>query len=72
MKANLIVVLVCAAVAMVGCGSLMKGKGATEASIKRFHQLYSDGKFDDIWEEAHPKFRMKAGGSRRPIVRPQP
>ena len=42
---------------MVGCGGLTKGKGASEASIDHFHQQYSDGKLDDIWKEAHAKFR---------------
>lgn len=40
-----------------GCGGLTKGKAAAENSIARFHQQYNDEKLDDIWKEAHVKFR---------------
>jgi hypothetical protein len=40
-----------------GCGGFIKGKAAAENSIAHFHQQYSDGKLDDIWQEAHAKFR---------------
>lgn len=40
-----------------GCGNFVKGKAAAENSMARFHQQYSDGKLDDIWQEAHAKFR---------------
>ena len=57
MKAKLTAVVACIALLLAGCGGLTKGKGASEAAIDHFHQLYSDGKLDDIWKEAHPKFR---------------
>jgi hypothetical protein len=40
-----------------GCRDLVKDKAAAENSIARFHQQCSDGKLDDIWQEAHVKFR---------------
>jgi hypothetical protein len=42
---------------LTGCEGLTKGKAASEAAIDHFHKLYSKGKLDDIWKEAHPKFR---------------
>jgi len=57
MRAKFAVFLACAAVIMTGCGGLIKAKAASEAAIHHFHQLLSDGKFEDIWEEASPKFR---------------
>jgi hypothetical protein len=40
-----------------GCGGLTKGKPAAEAAIGRFHQQMNEGRFEEIWNEAHEKFR---------------
>jgi hypothetical protein len=40
-----------------GCGGLTKGKPAAEAAISRFHQQMNEGRFEEIWNEAHEKFR---------------
>ncbi len=40
-----------------GCGGLTKGKGAAEQGIAHFHDLYNQSKFDQIWQDASPKFR---------------
>jgi hypothetical protein len=45
---------------LVGCGGLTKGKGAAEKAIARFHEQYNEGKLDDIWKEADPRFRAGA------------
>jgi hypothetical protein len=34
-----------------------------ESVIRRYHDLFNQGKFDDIWNEAHPEFRAKVGRS---------
>jgi hypothetical protein len=36
---------------------LTKGKPAAEAAIIRFHQQMNEGRFEEIWNEAHEKFR---------------
>jgi hypothetical protein len=51
------VALACIAIILVGCGGLTKGKAASEVAIDHFHQQYSDGKFEEIWKEAHSKFQ---------------
>jgi hypothetical protein len=40
-----------------GCGGLTKGKPAAEAAISRFHQNMNDGLYEEIWNQAHEKFR---------------
>jgi hypothetical protein len=57
MKVKLTISLACAVAILTGCGGLTKGKAASETAINHFHQLYSDGRLDDIWKEAHAKFR---------------
>lgn len=60
MKTKLTVTCACLALLLIGCGGITKGKAASEAAIDHFHQLYNEGKFDDIWNEAHPKFRNES------------
>jgi hypothetical protein len=40
-----------------GCGGLTKGKAAAEAAIILFHQQMNDGLYEEIWNQAHEKFR---------------
>lgn len=49
--------LACAVLALAGCSDITKGKSASEAAIARFHELYNEGRFGEIWDEAHPKLR---------------
>jgi len=53
----LMIAWMCAALLWTGCGGLIQGKAASEAAIQRFHQTYNEGRPDDIWIEAHAKFR---------------
>src|SRR5437868_3324336 len=46
-----------ATVVLVGCGGMTKGKPAAEKAIAHFHNLFNEGKLDDIWNEASPDFR---------------
>jgi hypothetical protein len=41
----------------IGCAGLARGKGAAEEAIGRFHELYNEGRLDDIWQDADPSFR---------------
>src|SRR5438105_417639 len=45
------------AVLFVGCGGFTKGKPAAERAVVQFHNLYNEGKLDDIWKEANQQFR---------------
>ena len=45
---------------LAGCGNLATGKPAAEKAIGRFHQLYNEGKLDQIWQESDPAFRAAA------------
>src|SRR5215471_4666202 len=45
------------AAALSGCGGFTTGKPAAEKAIAHFHDLYNEGKTEDIWEQADPKFR---------------
>jgi hypothetical protein len=47
-----IILVELAAVAMVGCGNLFKGKGAAQTAISDFHSLFNQGDFDGIWTNA--------------------
>ena len=42
---------------LLGCGGMTKGKPASEKAIVHFHDLYNQGKLDDIWKESDQKFR---------------
>lgn len=57
MRTLLTLLLGCAPLFLGGCGGLVKGKAAAETAIARFHDLYSQGKLDEIWKESHPKFK---------------
>jgi hypothetical protein len=57
MRTTLTLMLACTALFTGGCGGLVKGKGASDAAIAQFHQLYNEGKFDKIWKDAHSTFR---------------
>jgi Protein of unknown function (DUF4019) len=46
-----------AAVGLFGCGGMIKGKPAAERAIAHFHNLYNEGKVDEIWTDADPGFR---------------
>src|SRR6266571_2552681 len=46
-----------AAVLLLSCGGMTKGKPASEKAIVHFHDLYNQGKLDDIWKESDQKFR---------------
>jgi hypothetical protein len=52
-----IVSLIFAAGFLSGCGKLTQGKAAGEKAVADFHALYNQGKVEDIWKEADPKFR---------------
>jgi hypothetical protein len=43
--------------ALAGCGGFTKGKPAAENAIAHFHDLYNQGKLEDIWKQSDPKFR---------------
>ena len=45
------------AVALSGCGGFTQGKPAAEQAIAHFHDLYNEGKLNDIWEKADSQFR---------------
>jgi hypothetical protein len=55
MKALRIIVLL--AVVVTGCGKFTEGKATGERAIAHFHDLYNQGKIDDIWSEADSQFR---------------
>ena len=42
---------------LVGCGGFVKGKPAAERAIAQFHDSFSQGKLEDIWNGADPQFR---------------
>jgi len=46
------------ATVLVACGGLAKGKAASETAIAHFHELYNQGKTEQIWKEASPKFQV--------------
>jgi hypothetical protein len=48
--------LLLALVCFGGCG-FTKDKPAAEAAIAKFHEIYNQGKLDDIWNSADPQFR---------------
>jgi hypothetical protein len=37
--------------------ALQKRIALAESIISRYHDLFNQGKFDDVWNEAHPEFR---------------
>ena len=45
------------ATALFGCGGFTNGKPAAEKAVAHFHDLYNQGKLQDIWNQADPKFR---------------
>jgi hypothetical protein len=49
---------VCAAALLSACRGVVDAKPQAEAAIVRFHQLYNDGKSEQIWSEAGDKFRQ--------------
>ena len=57
LKALKIIWVMLTAVVMAGCGGVIKGKPAAERAVVAFHQLFNEGKFDEIWKDADPKFR---------------
>ena len=46
--------------ALIGCGGFTKGKPAAEKAVTKFHELYNDGKLEEIWKAADPQFRAAA------------
>ena len=42
---------------LAGCGGMTKGKPAAERAVAHFHDLYCQGKLEDIWKDADPRFR---------------
>jgi hypothetical protein len=48
------------AATLAGCGDFTKGKPAAERAIAQFHESYNQGKLDDIWKGADPKFHTVA------------
>jgi hypothetical protein len=44
-------------IVLAGCGGFTKGKPAAEKAIAHFHDLFNEGKLDEIWKEADPAFR---------------
>jgi hypothetical protein len=49
-----------AVMALISCGGFANGKAASEKAIVLFHELYNQGKLEDIWIGADPKFRATA------------
>jgi len=45
------------AAVLAGCGGVIKGKPAAQRAVVEFHDLFNQGKFDEIWKDADPKFR---------------
>ena len=43
--------------ALAGCKGITEGKLAGERAVAHFHNLYNQGKLEDIWTEADPSFR---------------
>ncbi len=48
----------------VGCGAITKDKAAATAAIAHFHDLYNQGKADDLWKAADAKFQAAAPQSK--------
>lgn len=64
MKRFRIALMLLLAAAWAGCGGFIKAKPAAERAIARFHELYNQGKLDDIWTEADPAFRSATAKSK--------
>src|SRR5438477_159664 len=50
-------ICVLTAALLLGCGGFTKGKPTAERAIAHFHDLYNQGKLDDIWNEAGSRFK---------------
>jgi hypothetical protein len=42
---------------LCGCSGFFKGKAASEAAIAHFHDLFNEGKLEDIWAESSSQFQ---------------
>ncbi len=57
MRAYKITLAILFTAALVGCGGFSRGKPTAEKAIAQFHELYNQGKLDDIWKGADAQFR---------------
>jgi hypothetical protein len=60
LKASKVSLLIFLAALLTGCGGFTKGKPAAGKAIAQFHQLFNEGKLEDIWNSADPQFRAAA------------
>jgi hypothetical protein len=56
-RSNLAIACIVLAFVALGCTSMMKGKGAAEPAVAKFHQQFSDKQFTQIYAESSNKFK---------------
>ena len=56
-KLNLTIACIVLAFVALGCTSMMKGKGAAEPAVAKFHQQFNDKQFTQIYAESSSKLK---------------